>query len=50
MDLRRSFTREKLIKAFTEVIAKNYDGHESAFAADWRSSRRTSPATPSTAT
>ena len=33
MDLRRSFSREKLIKAFVEVIEKNYDDL-SAFAAD----------------
>jgi len=33
MDLRRGFSREKLINAFTEVIGKNYDD-QSAFAAD----------------
>jgi len=33
MDLRRSFSREKLINAFVEVIEKNYDDM-SAFAAD----------------
>lgn len=33
MDLRRSFSREKLVKAFQEVIDKNYDD-QTAFAAD----------------
>ncbi len=33
MDLRRGFSREKLLKAFTEVIHKNYDD-TSAFDAD----------------
>ena len=33
MDLRRSFSRDKLINAFVEVIEKNYDDM-SAFAAD----------------
>jgi hypothetical protein len=33
MDLRRSFSREKLINAFVDVIEKNYDDM-SAFAAD----------------
>lgn len=33
MDLRRGFSREKLVKAFTEVIDKNYDD-TGAFAAE----------------
>ena len=33
MDLRRSFSRDKLVNAFTEVIAKNYDD-QSPFQAD----------------
>lgn len=33
MDLRRGFSREKLINAFTDVIAKNYED-QSAFSAD----------------
>ena len=33
MDLRRGFSREKLVNAFTEVIDKNYDD-TAAFAAD----------------
>jgi hypothetical protein len=36
MDLRRSFSRDKLIKAFREVIDKNYED-QSAFAADMAS-------------
>ncbi len=35
MDLRRSFSREKLINAFAEVIRKNYED-ESAFAGDMK--------------
>ncbi|MCP4572815.1 MAG: hypothetical protein GY838_10725 [bacterium] len=33
MDLRRSFSREKLVKAFTDVIDKNYDSQD-AFSED----------------